>query len=63
MARQLRVAYPGAIYQKQKVELARLLREETTLPLAWIAQRLSMGSWGCVAHLLKAKAKSANIDA
>ncbi len=61
MARQLRVAYPGAIYQKQKVELARLLREETTLTLAWIAQRLSMGSWGYVSHLLKAKAKSANI--
>ncbi len=62
MPRQLRVEYPGAIYQKQKVELARLLREETTLALAWIAQRLSMGSCGYVSHLLKRKAKSANIE-
>ena len=30
---------------KGKVKLARRLREQTTMTLAWIAQRLCMGSW------------------
>ena len=57
-AEELRRSRKGAA---QKVELARLLREETTMTLAWIAERLSMGSWGYVAHLLNGKRKSANI--
>jgi hypothetical protein len=28
------------------------LRSRTTMPLAWIAERLSMGSRGCLAWLL-----------
>jgi len=43
------------------VELGRLLREETTMTLAWIAQRLRMASWGYVSNLLNGKVKSANI--
>lgn len=35
-----------------KVALARRLREETTMTVAWIAQRLSMGTRGHVTHLL-----------
>jgi putative transposase len=35
-----------------KVRLARELRSETTMPLAWIAERLSMGSRGYLAWLL-----------
>jgi putative transposase len=35
-----------------KVQLARELREHTTLSLKWIAQRLQMGSWTYVANLL-----------
>ena len=30
---------------KQKVEIARMLRQQTTMTLKWIAQRLHMGSW------------------
>ena len=40
-----------------KVELARELRAQTTMPLAWIAQRLSMGSRGYLALLLGQGAK------
>jgi hypothetical protein len=29
--------------------------------LAWVAQHLAMGRWGCAAQLLKGKTKSANI--
>jgi REP element-mobilizing transposase RayT len=36
----------------RKVTLARQLRSQTTLPLAWIAERLSMGSRGYLAWLL-----------
>jgi len=46
----------------EKVKLARRLRAETTMTLAWVAQHLEMGRWGYVSHLLKGKAKSANID-
>jgi hypothetical protein len=45
----------------RKVKLARLLRAETTMTLAWVAQHLAMGRRGYVAQLLKGTAKSANI--
>jgi hypothetical protein len=46
----------------RKAELVRrFFQEETTMALARIAQRLRTGSWDCVANLLKAKVKSANI--
>ena len=45
----------------EKVKLARRLRAETTMTLAWVAQHLAMGRWGYVAQLLKRKAQSANI--
>ena len=35
-----------------KVKLARLLRQETTVSLKWLAARLSMGSWTYVPNLL-----------
>ena len=35
-----------------KIRLAALLRSETTVTVSWIAQRLSMGSRGHLAHLL-----------
>ena len=37
---------------KMKVRLAGRLRAETTVPLKWIAQRLSMGTRGHLQHLL-----------
>ena len=36
-----------------KVRIARRLREETTMTLAWIAQRLHMGVWTHVSNLLR----------
>jgi hypothetical protein len=42
---------------KRKVALARRLRQETTMSLKWIAQRLHMGSWTCVSNLLHEKQK------
>jgi len=36
-----------------KVEIARRLRQETTMPLRWIAQRLNMGAAGSLANLLR----------
>ena len=45
----------------EKVRLARRLRAETTMTLAWVAQHLEMGTWGYVSHLLRGEAKSANI--
>jgi len=38
-----------------KVALARRLRAETTMTLAWIADRLQMGSWTYVSNLLHEK--------
>ena len=35
-----------------KVDLARRLRQETTLSLKWIAQQLGVGSWKYVSNLL-----------
>ncbi len=37
-----------------KVNLARRLRRETTVPLKWIAENLFMGTWTHVANLLRA---------
>ena len=37
---------------RAKVLLARRLRQETTMSLKWIAQRLHMGSWTYVSNLL-----------
>jgi putative transposase len=42
-----------------KVELARELRSQTTMPLAWIAQRLCMGTRGHLAWLLQQKRSGA----
>lgn len=39
----------------EKVRIARRLRQETTMTLAWIAQRLGMGVWTYVSNLLGAK--------
>ena len=38
-----------------KVKLARILREQTIMTLAWIAHRLQMGSWTYVSNLLREK--------
>jgi REP element-mobilizing transposase RayT len=38
-----------------KVGIARQLRQETTMTLAWIARRLQMGVWTHVSNLLRAK--------
>jgi hypothetical protein len=56
-----RTAVDHAQGEARKVELGRLLREETTMTLARIAQRLRMGSWGYISNLLNGKVKSANI--
>jgi len=46
---QLRARRKG---HRAKVLLARRLRQETTMSLKWIAQRLHMGSWTYVSNLL-----------
>ena len=56
---QLRLKPKG---DKHKVQLARRLRAETTMTLAWVAQHLHMGSWGYVSNLLKENVKSINIE-
>ena len=38
---------------KEKVKIARRLRGETTMTLAWIAQRLAMGTAGYAAQCLR----------
>jgi putative transposase len=48
-ADQLRARRKG---HRAKVRLARRLRQETTISLKWIAQRLQMGSWTYVSNLL-----------
>ena len=40
---------------KGKITAARRLRQETTMSLKWIAQRLHMGSWTYVSNLLHEK--------
>src|SRR5437879_3119516 len=42
---------------KQKVKVARRLRQETTMSLKWIGQRLQMGSWTYVFNLLNGNQK------
>ena len=42
----------------QKVEIARRIREETTMSLKWIATRLSMGGWKYVANKLSQNLKA-----
>jgi hypothetical protein len=44
-----------------KVKLAWEVRQQTTMPLAWIAQRLRMGSRGYLTWLLYRHGKSENI--
>jgi hypothetical protein len=41
-----------------KVRIARRLRHETTMTLAWIARRLQMGAWTYVSNLLRADRSS-----
>ena len=66
MARKLGVQYEGAIYHRMNRgdhrediflddkdwQIALRLRHETTMTLAWIAQRLQMGTKTHLAHLL-----------
>src|ERR1035441_3514976 len=44
--------------EPKKVELAWQLRSQTTMPLAWIAERLQMGSRGHLAWLLQRRGQS-----
>ena len=48
-------------YKALMVALARRLRAETTMSLAWIAEHLRMGSWSYVSNLLRVT-KSANSE-
>jgi len=45
----------------QKLKLARRLRQETTMTLKWIAQRLNMGAAGSLANLLRDAEKNNNM--
>ena len=44
--------------EPRKVELVWQLRSHTTMPLAWIAERLNMGSRGHLAWLLQRRGQS-----
>jgi hypothetical protein len=44
--------------EPRKVELAWQLRSQTTMPLAWIAERLNLGTRGHLAWLLQRRGKS-----
>ena len=44
--------------EPRKVELAWKLRSQTTMPLAWVAERLNMGTRGHLAWLLQQQGKS-----
>ena len=44
--------------EPRKVDLAWELRSQTTMPLAWIAERLNMGTRGHLAWLLQQRGKS-----
>jgi hypothetical protein len=44
--------------EPSKVELAQELRTQTTMSLAWIAQRLGMGSRGYLTWLLQRRSKN-----
>lgn len=43
--------------EPRKIELAWTLRSKTTMPLAWIAERLSMGTRGHLAWLLQRRGR------
>ena len=43
-----------------RVMIARRVRLETTMTLAWIANRLGMGTWTQVSNLLRADPKPPN---
>jgi hypothetical protein len=42
----------------EKVAIAWRLRQETTMTLKWLAQRLKMGAWTHVSNCLAAKRKA-----
>ena len=42
----------------KRFPIARRLRQETTMSLKWVAQRLQMGSWSYVSNLLNARTTS-----
>ena len=44
--------------EPKKVDLAWDLRSQTTMPLAWIAERLNIGTRGHLAWLLQQRGKS-----
>jgi hypothetical protein len=44
-----------------KIKLAARLREQTTVTVAWIAERLSIGSRGHLMHLLYLNGKDADL--
>jgi len=46
-----------------KVTMARQLRQETTMSLKWIAQRLQMGTWTYVSNLQNEKPQSPTAQA
>ena len=46
----------------RKVNIARRLRQETTMTLQWIAQCLEMGGWGYVSNLLNPKRNPKGIN-
>jgi putative transposase len=46
-----------------KVRIARRLRAETTMTLAWIARRLQMGVWTHVSNLLGSRARKGTVAA
>ena len=46
---------------QQKIILARRLRQETTMSLKWIAQRLRMGTWTYVFNLLNGQPRTTNL--
>ena len=49
--------------EPRKVDLAWELRSQTTMPLAWIAERLHMGSRGHLAWLRQRRGKSRHATA
>ena len=44
--------------EPRRVDLAWELRSQTTMPLAWIAERLNLGTRGHLAWLLQQRGKS-----
>ncbi len=54
-------SYPHCLSNgdRRKVDVARRLREETTISLKRRAERLDMESWTCVSNLLRAAPSAA----